>query len=407
MAADDERPQAGSGSVGRRLGRHALVALLIAAAGGGSWYALRGAGQPAGRAAEQAPPKVTVAAPVRRELVEWDEFTGRFEAVERVEVRARVAGYLAQTHFVDGQMVVRDQPLFTIDQRPFLSAVTEAEGAMAAAQAALDQARQQEERQSRLRDAESSAFQRATYEDLVTARLAAAGQLDRARAQLERARLDLGFTTVRAPIAGRISSRRVDVGNLVGDATLLTTIVSLDPIYFVFDMSEGDFLAYQRAVASGGLPSTRDRGTVAAVNLEDETDWRREARMNFVDNVVDQGAGTVRARVVLPNADLLIAPGQFGRVRIPGTPLYTAVLVPEAAIVTEQSQRLVMLVDEANRIVQRPVRVGPREGGLRIIRRGLDGSERLVINGLIEATPGSEVVPEPGQIRAAPMPPSS
>lgn len=395
------------GSIGSKLGRWAILTLLLAVAAGGSWYALRELQRPSSAAiGPPAPPTVTVATPLRRELVEWDEFTGRFEAVEQVEVRARVAGYLDAAHFQDGQMVEEGQLLFTIDQRSYANAVADAEGALVAAEAALVQARQVEERQDRLRETGSPAFQRSVFEDLGQARVIAQGQAARARAQLAAARLNFEFTTVRAPVGGRISSRRLDVGSLVGDATLLTTIVSLDPIYFTFDMSESDFLAYQRAVGSGNLPSTRDRATVANVNLEDEADWPREGHMDFVDNVVDPGAGTVRARVVLANADLLIAPGQFGRVRIPGSPLYPAILVPESAILTEQSQRLVMLVGADNRVVQQPVRVGPREGGLRIIRRGLDGSERVVINGFGQATPGSEVVPEAGRIEPETTPPA-
>jgi RND family efflux transporter MFP subunit len=172
----------------------------------------------------------------------------------------------------------------------------------------------------------------------------------------------------------------------------------LNPIYFTFDMSEADFLAYQRAVLSGQLPSTRERSTLVNVKLVDEDDWSRQGRMDFVDNVVDRGSGTVRARAEFLNPDRLIAPGQFGTVRIPGSPEYEAILIPDAAIVTDQSEKLVMTVTEDGRIEPRVIRPGPTEMGLRIVRRGLDASDRIVINGLMRVRPGMEVTPQPGQI---------
>ena len=206
--------------------------------------------------------------------------------------------------------------------------------------------------------------------------------------------LNLDFTQVKAPLSGRVSDRRVDIGNLVtGDpsATLLTTIVALDPIYFTFDMSESDFLAYQRAVNRGALPSTRDNQTIVQAQLPDEKDWPHSGTMNFVDNRIEPGSGTIRARALLPNPELFITPGQFGRLRIPGSNQYDAVLVPDSAIMTDQSNRIVMTVTEDGTVVPKVIRPGPSQpGGLRIVREGLTGDEKIIINGLVRARPGRQ-----------------
>jgi RND family efflux transporter MFP subunit len=353
-----------------------------------------GAGGQAGTAAP--PPEVTVAHPRVERLVEWTEFTGRFEAVERVEVRARVSGYLDAVDFRDGQIVQKGQVLFLIDPRPFEVAFERAKADLASAEAQVKLAEIEFQRIAGL--AQSPAFSRAAYDQRMQEREAAQASLAAAQAAMAKARLDLEYTRIHAPVSGRLSDRRVDVGNLVTEETLLTTIVSLNPIYFVFDMSEADFLAYQRAVLAGELPSTRERSTLVNVKLVDEDDWSRQGQMNFVDNVVDQGSGTMRARAEFPNPDLLIAPGQFGTIRIPGSPPYEAVLVPDEAIVTDQAQKLVMTVNEDNRIEPRVIRPGPTELGLRIVRRGLEPSDRIVTNGLLRVRPGMEVTPQPGRI---------
>jgi RND family efflux transporter MFP subunit len=372
-----------------------LYALVLAAA-----LALAGcddgsSGQ-AGAAAPATPPQVTVAHPRAQKLVEWTEFTGRFEAIERVEVRARVSGYLDSVDFRDGQIVEKGEVLFLIDPRPFEVALERAQADIDSAEAQLRLADLEFARISDL--AQSPAFSRAAFDQRREEKEAAQAALAAAQAALAKARLDLEYTRIQAPVSGRISDRRVDVGNLVTEQTLLTTIVSLDPIYFVFDMSEADFLPYQRAVLAGELPSTRDRSTLVNVKLVDEESWSRQGRMNFVDNEVEQGSGTVRARAEFRNPDHLIAPGQFGTIRIPGSPEYTAILIPDEAIITDQAQKLVMTVTEDNRIEPRVIRPGPRELGLRIVRRGLAASDRIVINGLPRVRPGMEVTPQPGRI---------
>jgi RND family efflux transporter MFP subunit len=355
-----------------------------------------GQGGPADQAEAPPPPTVTVAQPLVRDLVEWDEFTGRFEATERVEIRARVSGYLDSVHFEDGQTVKRGELLFVIDPRPFKIAVEQAEAALESAAARLELARQELDRAAQLLTREN--VSRSTYDTrLQESRVAEADVLG-ARAELRDAQVDLTYTEVRAPVAGRASNRRVDVGNLVTDTTLLTTVVALDPIYFVFDMSEADFLAYQRAVLDGSLPSTRDQETVVGLKLVDEETWTREGRMNFVDNVVDPSSGTVRARAIAANPDALIAPGQFGRIRVPGSPRYPAILVPDDAIATDQARRIVMTVNQDNIAEPRVVRPGPHELGLRIVRDGLTAEDRIVVNGLVRVRPGMPVTPEQGQI---------
>jgi RND family efflux transporter MFP subunit len=355
-------------------------------------------------AAPAAPPEVTVAHPLAQELVEWTEFTGRFAAVQEVELRARVSGYLATIDFRDGQIVDKGQSLFLIDPRPFEAALARARADLASAQAQLELAKLQFDRVAQL--VGSPAFAQTNYDQRLQERSAAEASLGAAQAAVEQAQLNLDYTRITAPIAGRISDRRLDIGNLVTEATVLTTIVSQTPIYFVFDMSEADFLAYQRAVLAGELPSTRDRSTLVNVKLVDEDDWRRQGQMNFVDNVVDRSSGTVRARAEFLNPDYLIQPGQFGTIRIPGSPEYPAILIPDEAIVTDQSQKLVMTVTADNRIEPRVIRPGPTELGLRIVRRGLEPTDRIVINGLLRVRPGMEVTPQPGQIELPEIPSS-
>jgi RND family efflux transporter MFP subunit len=378
------------------------LALAFAAA-----LLLTGCGEDEGGQAQAArtpppPPEVTVAQPLVQRLTEWDEFTGRFEPVQQVEVRARVPGYLQEVRFDDGQIVEAGQLLFVIDPRPYEAAVDRSRAQLAQAQAQLELSRLEQERTQRL--VSTSAAARATLDERNAQLEAAEAAVAAARAQLRDAELDLGFTRVTAPFKGRISDRRADIGNLVSDQTLLTTIVQLDPIYLAFDMSESDFLAYQRAVQKGELPATRNRETIVSAHLVDEAGWPHRGTMSFVDNVVDQGSGTIRGRAVFPNADNLITPGQFGRIRIPGSPEYDALLVPDAAIVTDQSRKVVLTVDGEGAVRPKIVRPGPSQpGGLRIVRQGLAPGDHVVIDGLIRARPGAKVTPKEGRIEPEPV----
>jgi RND family efflux transporter MFP subunit len=368
--------------------------------------ALAGCGEGGGDGQASAalpPPAVTVANPLVMPITEWYEFTGRFEATEAVDVRARVSGYLEEIRFEDGQMVEQGQVLFVIDRRPYQAEVEQLEAQVASAAAQVDLADAELRRAEQLVNNEN--ISRSTYDQRMQQKRAAKAAQAMAEAALRQASLDLEFTEVRAPVTGRISDRRVDIGNLVsGDpnATLLTTIVALDPIHFVFDMSEADYLGFQRAVGEGQLPSARDRSTLVQVRLPDEPDtetWPRAGHMDFVDNRIDQGAGTIRARGELANPDHFITPGQFGQLRLPGSPRYEALLVPDSAIVADQANKIVLVVTEDGTVEPRTIREGPRyAGGLRIIRRGLEPGDRIIINGLMRARPGAKVDPQPGTI---------
>jgi RND family efflux transporter MFP subunit len=348
-------------------------------------------------------PPVTVAHPLVMPITEWYEFTGRFEATEAVDVRARVSGYVDQIRFEDGQMVEQGQILFVIDRRPYEAEVEQLQAQLISTEAQVELANAELKRAEQLVNNEN--ISRSTYDQRMQQKRVAEAAREMAQAALRQANLDLDFTEVRAPISGRISDRRVDQGNLVtGDpnATLLTTIVALDPIHFVFDMSESDFLGFQRAVGQGQLPSARDRSTVVQIRLSDEPDtetWPHIGNMDFVDNRIDESAGTIRARAELANPDHFITPGQFGQLRLPGSPQYEALLIPDSAIVADQANKIVLTVTEDGTVEPRSIRDGPRyAGGLRIIRRGLEPGDRIVINGLMRARPGAKVDPQPGTI---------
>ncbi|WP_231712329.1 efflux RND transporter periplasmic adaptor subunit [Vineibacter terrae] len=367
------------------------VHLLLALAMGGT------------AAAQAPPPAVTVAAPLQREVVEYDEFTGQFAAVEFVELRARVSGYLQSHHFEEGQIVKKGDLLFVIDPRPFEAALASAKAQLGQAQARVELADRQLARAAELRGRDFVAA--STYDERLQEQRVATAAVEIAKSAVRTAELDVEFARILAPVSGRIGRREVSDGNLVSGGsgagnTLLTTIVSIDPIYFVFDMSEGDFIAYQRAVQSGRLQSTRDAITVFA-RLRDEPDWPREGKLNFVDNQVNRSAGTIRARAVFPNPDGFLTPGQFGRIRLPGSEPYKALLIPDAAILTDQSQKIVMTVNAEGVVSPKMVRPGPIYDGLRIIRSGLTLEDRVIINGLVRARPGAKVTPQPGEIKGA------
>ena len=353
------------------------------------------------------PPQVTVAVPLRREITEWDEFTGQFSAVDFVEMRPRVSGYIDSVHFKDGQLVQKGDLLYIIDPRPFEIALKSAQAQLDQSKAQLDVANRQLDRAGKLR---KSDFVAATeYDQRLSEAAANNASVAVAQAAVESAQLDLEWTHVTAPISGRIGRNTVTEGNLVVggsgvNATVLATIVSIDPIYLDFDMSESDFLAYQRASAAGKLQSTRDATVTVFAHLFDEDEWSLKGSLNFVDNRVDRNAGTIRARAVFANPDALITPGQFGRVRMPGSEPYQAILIPDNAIVTDQSRKIVMTDGADGVVVPKIIRPGPfyDELGLRIVRKGLEPTDQIVINGLIRVRPNAKVTPVPGKIE--PMP---
>jgi len=346
------------------------------------------------------PPEVTVATPLMKELVEWDEFTGRFAAVQRVEIRPRVSGYIETIDFAEGAVVEEGRRLFSIDDAPFEAALASARADLADAEAQLALARVEEQRAAEL--VEDDNIPRATYDQRVAERQEAEAAVGAAEAAVHSAEIDLDYTTITAPIAGRISDSRVDVGSLVSASgtspTLLSTIVSTDPIHFLFELGEAEYLAYQRAADSGEMLANREGETPAQLRLIDEEGWPHDGRLDFLDNELLPESATIRARAVFDNPDDLFTPGLFARVRIPGSPRYETMLIPDAAISAQQAERTVMVLGEDDTIEQRRIRPGPREFGLRIVRDGLEADERVVINGLSRVRPGVQVTPVEGSI---------
>ena len=344
----------------------------------------------------QAPPapSVTVATPLVQVVQDWDEFTGRFEATQSVEVRARVGGYISGVHFRDGDYVRRGQLLFTLDSRPAQAALAAARAQLSQAQAQLTLARAEFERAETL--LASQAISQAEADTRKGALQTAEAAIAAANANVRARQLDLEFTRVTAPISGRVSDRRVDAGNLVGGgssaADVLTTIVSTAPIHFVFDGSEAVLLKYQRQARRGAAP--------IQVRLQDESDYGRSGTLDFTDNAVDTASGVVRLRAVIPNADGFLKPGMFGQARLAGAGSYQAMLVPDAAIATDQARRIVYVVARDGSVSPRPVQTGPLVDGLRVIRSGLRPDDRVIINGVQRIQqPGMKVTPANGRIQ--------
>ena len=314
-----------------------------------------------GNAQQRAAPPVDVAKPVAQNVIEWDEYTGRFEASEQADVRARVSGFLDEIHFEDGQLVVAGQLLFVIDPRPFEAELARTQGQLAVAQAQLELAEKELARMETLRD--SRAISQNDVDVRRANRLQAVAEVQAAEAVVRAARLELEFTQVTAPISGRISDRRVDVGNLISgggaQSTLLTTIVKLDPIYFVFDASEADYLRYVRLSRRGERASSRQTDNPVEVKLMDEDDWTHKGKMNFVDNRLDPNSGTIRGRAVFANPDRFLTPGVFGRLRLIGSGEYPALLLPDAAVLSDQAQKIVMTVAEDGSVSAKPVTARP------------------------------------------------
>ncbi len=370
--------------------RQLLIPALVAA------LALSSCGGGGAQPPQQGAPPVTVAAPLVRDVVDWDEFVGRFEAIQNVEVRPRASGYLQGIWFKDGQYVQKGQLLFTVDPRPAQAAVAQAVAQLAQAQATLANAKTEYARSEAL-VAQRAASQEELEQRRATMRSASA-QVAAAEANVRARRLDLGFTRVTAPLSGRISERKVDVGNSVAaDQTVLTTIVSVDPVHFVFQGSEALLLKYQRD-GSG----TKD-GTPIKVKLSDESDYTHNGTIDFVDNALDAGAGTIRARAVIANPGGFLKAGMFGSARLEASKPYPAMLVPDTAIMADAARQIVFVVDKTNTVTARPVQTGPLQGSLRVIRSGLNKDDRVVIDGAQRARPGVKVTPQPGQIKEAPQ----
>ncbi|MBL8673254.1 MAG: efflux RND transporter periplasmic adaptor subunit [Rhodospirillales bacterium] len=375
--------------LGRRVARTGMAGLMLAAAIATAGCERKRQGPPAGQ-----PPSVTVAKAVVKEIVEMDEYTGRFEPVGAVEIRARVGGFLESVSFRDGALVKEGDPLFVIDRRPYKAALDQAEAALTAAQTRFDLSKLEQERAERL--VRSGAGTEQAMDQRRQQFLAAQADLNGAKAALEQSRLNYEFTEIRAPISGRISRKLVTEGNLVAaNATVLTTIVTADPIHFYFDIDERSFLAYQR-LARGGAASGSGAGLPVMVMLTDEREFTHRGALDFTDNRLDTATGTMRLRASLPNPELLLTPGLFGRVAVPGSPRYRGVLVPDEAILADLDRRFVYVVADDGATRRQPVRLGSRTDGYRVVREGLTGDETIVINGLQRVQlGGGRVTPQP------------
>lgn len=340
------------------------------------------------------PPQVTVSKPVVKEIMEWDEYTGRLESVDTVDVRARVSGYLESIHFKDGQTVKEGDLLFVIDPRPYQAELDRAEAELKLAQARLSLAVNDLGRAKHLVSAraisEEEADTKASDEQVARA------TVEQAEAVVNAAKLNVEFTQVRAPISGLISRKYVTLGNLINGGTggtLLTTIVSLDPMYCYFEADEQSYLRYTNLEREGKLPDPRHSDNPAYMELANETGYPHKGYVDFLDNRLDPNTGTIRGRGVFPNPDNKLTPGLFARMKITGSGEYEAILVPDEAIGSDQSQKYVMVVDPENTVEYRQVTLGPRVNGLRVIREGVQPGDRIIVKGLQRAMPGAKVSP--------------
>jgi membrane fusion protein, multidrug efflux system len=358
---------------------------------------LSGCGDKPPQPAAAAAPPVTVAQPTKRTVTDWDEFTGRFEAVDEVQVRARVGGFVTNVEFRDGAFVHAGDLLYIIDARPFEAVAEQADGQLADARARAELAKRDLDRGLAL--VQTSAVSEQVVDQRRQALQAAHAAQTVAEGALKAAQLNIEFTHVVAPLAGRVSRHLVSVGNLVqgsdaGGGTLLTSIVSLDPIYIYFDVDEATYLRNNKLWFEGRRPSSRDTPNPVQVMLTGETKPSHEGKMDFLDNRLDLSTGTLRSRAVIPNKDLSILPGQFGRLRLIGSAPYEALLLPDTAVATDQSRKIVFVVKDDNTVEAKPVTLGPLDEGLRVIRDGLKPEDKVIVNGLQRARVGAKVTPQ-------------
>jgi RND family efflux transporter MFP subunit len=387
--AQDHPPRPARTSHRRNLAIAAIALVVVAGLG---WKAM--SGNPA--AATALPPAIVqTSQPLTREVTQWNDYVGRFAPSRTVEVRPRVSGAVMQILFRDGDFVRQGQPLFVIDTRPYRAALAEAQAEVASARSAVALAQANYGRVQGLTGDEAVA---GTEVDQLRARVrAAAAGLAGAQARVTQRALDLEFATVRAPISGRISDRKIDVGNLVSgengaQATLLTTINAVDPIYFNFDASEALFLRTQRERQASQAPAN------VQVRLQDEADYRWNGRLDFTDNGLDPRSGTIRVRAVVPNPKGFLTPGMFGNMRLADGGKVRAMLVPDEAVQADQARKVVLTVGPDNTVTAKPVQIGPLVNGLRVIQSGLAANDRVVISNFQAAIAGSKVDPKPGRI---------
>jgi RND family efflux transporter MFP subunit len=358
-----------------------------------SWFAAASLASAQGGPAPPPPPQVTVAKPLVKDIVERTDFIGRFEAIDQVDIRARVSGYLDKVHFQDGTFVKAGDLLFTIDPRPYRNELEQAQSAVTSSQVRLEFAQSDLDRAEQLRRSGNITDQ--VYDQRRQAFLTAKAELDRAQAALRQAQLDVEFTQIKSPLSGRISRKLVSEGNLVNaNETILTNVLSLDPIQFYFDVDERSFLAFSRQTHGGTNTSANGETNEVELTLTDERLGTRKGQLDFVDNRLDSASGTIRVRAVFENKDRFLTPGLFGRVTVGASDPYKGILLPDEAIGSDQDRRVVYVVGENNIVNLKPVRIGPRIDGYRVIRDGLTGNETVVVNGLVRARPGAPITPQ-------------
>jgi RND family efflux transporter MFP subunit len=373
--------------------RHSFTSTLLAAA---ALTALILSGCARNEAAEPkaAPlPQVTVAPAISRKVTEFDELTGRFEAVERVEIRPRVSGYISSVNFTQGSEVKKGDVLFVIDPRPYQAERDKAAAGLAQARSQLVLAKSERERAMKL--LAQHAISQEEFDTRTAGSEQAEANVEAAKAALDSAALNLEFTRVTAPISGRISRALVTSGNFVTNGqTPLTTLVSLDPIYVSFDGDEQEYLKYSRVAREAAVDKSREAKSPVQVGLANESDFPHQGVMVFVDNALDPTTGTIRSRALLDNHERQFTPGLFARIKLLGSAQHDAVLVNDSAIGTDQTVRYVLVVDKGNKVEYRPVQLGPVIDGLRVVQSGLSPGETIVVNGLQRVRPGAQVQPQ-------------
>jgi RND family efflux transporter MFP subunit len=349
-------------------------------------------------------PIVYVAKPLKRKIVDWDDFVGRFEAVNSVDVRPRVTGYLQSIEFRDGQIVQKGQLLFVIDPRPYQAVLDQARGQLAHAVSAEADAKVELARATKL--LADGAIAEQEYQTRLATEQQASADVVAARGAVEAAALNLTYTRVTSPLAGRASDRRVAPGNLVTqDTTILTNITDLNPIRFTFDGAESLYLKYQKLGQMGVRPESRYYANPVEIRLQDQANYEIKGRMDFVDNTLDTNSGTIRGRAEVPNPHYLLTPGMFGHLRLLGSGVFDGLLIPDDAITTQQSDQVVYVVGRDGKVQQRKIVTGPLVDGLRVVRSGLAPTENVIIEGVerakvglsVSAKPGRIVPPNPGQ----------
>lgn len=342
-------------------------------------------------------PPVTVAKPIQKEIVEWDEYTGRTDAVENVNITPRVSGYIDNITFRAGDMVNKGDLLFIIDPRPYQAVLDQADAQLRQAQANQQLQDANFARQDKLR--QTGVIAKEDFDTALSNKNQAAAQVLAAQAAVESARLNLSFTQITSPVIGRISRELVTVGNLVqADSTLLTNIVSVNPIYAYFNVDERAILKYQQQVREGRLADARSTQVPVYLQVETETGFPHQGVIDFVNNQFNSSTGTLQVRGLFPNATGFLTPGAFVRVRVAASPLHHAFLITDRAVGTDQGTKFVLVVGGDNVVSVRPVELGPEVDGLRVVRSGLKGDEQIIINGVVNARPGSKVSPEPGDM---------